>query len=75
MSNNDGVEGSGFGAKLACEGGNGKIPRDGRVTVGVVIGGAEGGKVVWGDQVSGPGGQGGELGVEKEISEAPFKLS
>jgi len=55
VSNKDGVAGSGFGARLVCDGGKGKTQRDGRITVGVVVGGAKGGKVVCAGRVSGPG--------------------
>lgn len=72
VSNRDGVVGSGFGAKLVCEGGKGRIHREDWVAVGVVTGDTEGRKVV---RVSGPGVRGEEPGVENIISDASFRLS
>jgi hypothetical protein len=74
VSNNDGVAGSRFGAKLACDDANGKMLRDVGIIAGVVTGGARGGKVVCDDRTSGLGAQGEELGPE-DISAAPFRLS
>jgi len=55
VSNKDGVAGSGFGARLVCDGGKGKRQRDGRIAVGAATDGAKDGKVVCDDRVSGPG--------------------
>ena len=55
MSNKEGIAGSGFGARLGCDGGKGKTQRDGRIPVGVAAGGAKGGKVVCDGRVSGLG--------------------
>ena len=75
VSNNDGVAGSGFGAKLVCDGGKGKMQRDDRIVVGVATGGAKDGNVVCDGRVSRPGVRGEDLGVENAISDASFKLS
>jgi hypothetical protein len=75
VSNRDGVAGSGFGAKLVCEGGKGKVQRDGRIVVGAAIGGVNDGKVVCDDRVSGPGVQGEEPGVENVMSDASCRFS
>jgi len=75
VSNKDGTAGSGFGAKLVCEDGKGKIDRDDRTVVGAVTGGAKDGKTVCDGRVSGPGVRGEELGVENVMSDASFKLS
>jgi len=75
VSNKDGVAGSGFGTKLVCEGGKGKIHREDRIAVGVVTGGVKDGKVAHDDRVSGPGVRGEELGVEKITSDVSFRLS
>ena len=75
VSNKDGVAGSGFGAKLVCEGGKGKTHSDGRIAVGVVTGGAKDGKVVCNERVPGPGARGEELGVENVASDVSCKLS
>lgn len=53
VSNREGVVGSGLGAKLVCEGGKGKIQRDGWIAVGVATGGAKGGNVACDGEVSG----------------------
>ena len=44
VSNKDGVVGSGFGARLVCDGGKGKGQRDGRIAVGAATSGAKEGK-------------------------------
>jgi hypothetical protein len=75
VSNRDGVAGSGFGAKLVCEGGKGKIHREDRIAVCVVTGGVKDGKVACDDRVSRPGVRGEELGVEKSTSDASLRLS
>lgn len=75
VSNNDGVAGSGFGAKVACEEANGKRLRGGWVAVKVAMGGAKDGRVVCDEKVSRPGTRGEELGVENEMSGVSFKLS
>jgi len=75
VSNKEGVAGSGFGAKLVCEGGKGRIDRDDRIVVGAVTGGANDGKAVCDDRVSGPGVRGEELGVESVMSDISLKLS
>ena len=75
VSNKDGVAGSGFGAKLVCEGGKGKVHREDRIAVGVVTGGVKDGKVGCDVIVSGPGVRGEELGVEKITSDVSFRLS
>lgn len=75
MSNKDGVVRSGFGAKLVCECGKGKVYRDDRIAAGVVTGGAKHGGAIDGDRVSGPGVRGEERGVEKITSDASFRLS
>ena len=75
VSNKDGVAGSGFCAKLVCEGGKGKTQRDAWIVVGVATGGAKDGRVVCDDRVSGPGVRGEDLGVEKAMSDVSFKLS
>lgn len=75
VSNNDGVAGSGFGAKLACEDAKGKKPRGGLIAVEVVMGGAKPGRVACDDKTSRPGVRGEELGVENDISGVSLKLS
>jgi len=72
VSSRDGVAGSGFGAKLVCEAGKGKVERDDWIAVGVATGGARGAGVVCNARVSGPWVWGEELGVENVVF---FKLS
>lgn len=75
VSNKDGVAGSGFGARLVCEGGKGKRQRGDRIVVGVAMGGAKDGKVVCDDRVPRSGVRGEDLGVENAMSDVSFKLS
>lgn len=75
VSSKDGVAGSGFGAKLVCEGGKGKIHRGGRVAVAVVTDGVKDGEADCDDRIAEPGVRGEELGVEKVMSDVSFKLS
>ena len=75
VSNKDGVAGSGFGAKLVCECGKGKVYKEGRIVAGVATGGTKDGGAVDGDRVSGPRLRGAGLGVEKITSDASFRLS
>jgi hypothetical protein len=75
VSSNDGVAGSGFGVKLACEDANGKGARDDLIAVGVVMDGVKDERVFCDEKTSGPGVQGEELGVENDMSGVSFKLS
>jgi hypothetical protein len=75
VSSNEGVGGSGFVTKLACEGVNGIRLVDVSTLVEVVTGDAKDGKIACDDIMLGLGVWREELGVENGELETSFKLS